>query len=94
MSNILNLDGKPRDPLEAILWLSGVKDAVERELEAEYRRAYAEARLSGRFEAAIALGVHRRKTALRYTRQHNNENGRMIRWGDGLDPHSSIYRGY
>ena len=90
---ILNLDDAPHEPLERLLWLSGVREAAEAELDAAYQRAYYEARLSGRFDAALSLGLHSKKRALRWTRRENNANRRIVRWGDGVDPSSSAYDG-
>lgn len=91
--SILNLDEAPHDPIERLLWLGGVREAAERELDEAYQRAYYEARLSGRFAAALSLGLHSRKAALRFTRRENNANRRIVRWGDGQDPTSSAYSG-
>lgn len=90
---ILNLDDAPHDPIERLLWLSGVKEAAERELDAAYQRAYYECRLSGRFPAALSLGLHSKKRALRWTRRENNRSQRIVRWGDGADPSSTAYEG-
>ncbi len=90
---ILNLDDAPHDPLEKLLYLSGVNEAVSAELDAAYQSAYFEARLSGRFDAALGLGLHSKKTALRFTRRENVARSRMLRWGDRLDPSSTTYAG-
>lgn len=91
MTHILNLGDAPHDPIEKLLWLSGVKEATQRELEAAYADAYFEARISGRFEAALSLGLHGRKRALAWTRRVNNGRHRMVRWGDRIDKTSSAY---
>lgn len=90
---ILNLTDMPDDPISRLLWLSGVNQAVERELNAAYAEAYFEARLQGNFNTALGLKLHGKKRALAYTRAHNNANRRLIRWGDGLDQTSTQYRG-
>ena len=90
---ILNLGEAPHDPIERLLWLSGVREAAERELDAAYQRAYYEARLSGRFDAALSLGLHSKKRALRWTRRENNASKRLVRWGDGADPSSTLFTG-
>lgn len=79
---ILNLD-LPADPVERIMYLSGVMRAVRLELEAEYQQAYFEARVRGQFDAALALRYHSEKRALAWTRAENEARGRMMRWGDG-----------
>jgi hypothetical protein len=54
------------------------------ELDAELRRAYFDARLSGRLDAALRLGLHSRKKVMAYTRAENEVRGRAIKhWGDG-----------
>lgn len=73
----------PTDPIEALAWLGGVKARVQRELDERYRSSYFQARITGRLDAAIALGLHSRKKVMAYTRQANEANGRMVRWGDG-----------
>lgn len=90
---ILNLSDMPEDPLERLLWLSGVKQAVARELDDAYADAYAQARLTGRFEMALSLGLHGKKRALALTRRWNNNQARMVRWGDHIDRTSSAYDG-
>lgn len=91
--SILNLTDAPHDPIERLLWLSGVREAAEAELDAAYQRAYYEARLSGRLTMALTLGLHSKKRALKYTRQENNSNQRLVRWNDGADPSSTAYTG-
>jgi hypothetical protein len=91
---ILNLDGLPHDPIEQIMWLKGVKAAVARELDEAYAEAYFNARLTGRFDSALRVGVHGKKKALALTRAANNRRARQVRWGDGIDPTSrTSYRG-
>lgn len=91
MTNLLNLGSAPTDPIERIAWLSGVHAAVEAELNEAYSEAYFTARKQGRFLTALSLNVHGKKRALAYSRRWNNQLGRMIRWGDGLDPTSTTY---
>mgnify|MGYP000872330280 CR=1 FL=1 len=88
---ILNLSNLPNDPIERLLWLSGVQTAVTTELDAAFAEAYFDARLQGRFETAMGLGLHGKKRALAFTRHHNNINRRLVRWGDSLDPTSTLY---
>ena len=90
---ILNLGEAPDDAIQRLLWLSGVKEAAMRELDDAYAEAYFEARLTGRFDAALDLHLHGRKRALAMTRSVNNARRRMVRWGDGADPSSSAYSG-
>lgn len=80
---ILNLSPAPEDPIERLLWLSGVNAAVRRELDAEFQRTYFEARFSQRLEPALHLGLHPVKKVLAWTRAENESRGRAIRWGDG-----------
>lgn len=72
----------PDDTIERLMWLSGVKEAVDRELDAQWSRAYFEARLQGQFDAALDLGYHSHKKVMAYTRGENERRGRLIRWGD------------
>lgn len=80
---ILNLRGAPTDPIERLVWLGGVNDAVKKELDDQFQEAYFWARFSGRLDAALALGLHSRKRVMAYTRAENESRARMIRWGDG-----------
>lgn len=83
--NLLNLDDAPEDPIRRLAWLSGVREQALAELEVELAEAYFSARLEGRLPAAIQAGPYSMKQALRLTRNENNKQGRMVRWGDGLD---------
>lgn len=83
----------PDDPLEQLLWLSGVKEAVARELDDAYAEAYAQCRLTGKFDMALSLGLHGKKKALALTRRWNNSQARMVRWNDKRDRTSSAYDG-
>ena len=89
--SILNLTDAPTDPIERIAWLAGVHEAVASELDSAFSEAYFNARLSGRFEAAVSAGPYARKRALAYTRRENQRRGRTIRWNDGLDMTSTAY---
>lgn len=85
MTQILNLDEAPSDPIERLLWLGGVMKAVRRELDTAFRLAYYEARLQGVFPQALALGLHSRKRAVAWTRNENEARGRTVsHWRDGL----------
>lgn len=90
---LLNLDDAPEAPIERLMWLSGVMEQVRSELDAEFARAYYEARLQKQFPAALALRLHSRKRALAFTRQENERRGRTVRWQDGYDPTSTAYTG-
>jgi hypothetical protein len=90
---ILNLQDAPESPIERLMWLSGVMEEVKEELDAEFRRAYYEARLQKQLEPALALGLHSRKRILAYTRAENEKRGRTVRWQDGVDPTSTAYTG-
>ena len=80
--NILDLSDLPHDALERLLWLSGVMEQVRTELDPEWQRAYYDARLQQRLDAAEALGLHSHKRIMAMTRRENNERGRGVRWGD------------
>jgi hypothetical protein len=88
---MLSLDAAPEDPIERLLWLSGAAEQARSEIEDAFARAYFEARLSGRLDAAVGLGLHSKSTVLRLTRRENNASQRMVRWNDGADPTSSAY---
>jgi hypothetical protein len=90
---ILNLSHMPADPAERLLWLSGVKQAAQTELDAQFAETYAALRYQGRIEWAINQRLHGKKRILALTRQWNRQQGRMVRWNDGLDPSSTAYRG-
>ena len=79
---ILNLEGAPRDAIERLLWLSGVREQVARELEAEWQSCYFTARLEQRLDAAENLRLHSHKRIMGWTRAENEARGRGIRWGD------------
>lgn len=80
---ILDLSGAPDDPIERLIWLGGVLEQVQAELDPEWREAYFWARFTGRLDDALRLSLHSRKRVMAYTRAENEHRGRMIRWGDG-----------
>jgi len=84
---LVDFSAAPDEPLPRLMWLSGVREQVQEELDAEYRRAYFTARTQGpeMFEAALALNLHSRKRAIAFTRQENDRRGRPLKWGDHLD---------
>lgn len=88
---LLKLDAAPDTPIERIMWLSGVHEAVTAELDAAFAAAYYDARLKGLLEPAVEAGPHARKRVLAYTRAENNRRGRTVHWGDGADPTSTAY---
>jgi hypothetical protein len=88
---ILNLDDAPLTPVERVMWLSGVAEAVRTELDAAFAAAYYDARLQGLLDSAVEAGPHARKRVLAYTRSENNRRGRTVHWGDGADPTSTSY---
>jgi hypothetical protein len=90
-TSLLNLDDAPRDPIERLLYLSGVREQVGKELDEAFGSAYFEARLQDRLEAAIAAGPYARKRVLAYSRAENQRRGRTVRWNDGHDPTSTAY---
>lgn len=92
-THVLNLDEAPEDPIERIIWLDGVQEAINAELECALDEAYFNARMQERFESAVAVGKASLKKALAHTRHHNSRTGSSVRWRDGLDPTSSAYSG-
>lgn len=90
---ILNLAEAPSETLQRAAWLSGVHEAVQRELEQEYASVYFDARLGGFLQQAVNLGPHSMRQALALTRAENNRRNRMVRWADGLDRTSSAFSG-
>lgn len=80
--SILNLSGAPSDPIERLIWLGGVKEQVESEMDDQWEQAYFWARFTNRLDAALDLHLHSRKRVMAYTRAGNEHAGRMIRWGD------------
>jgi hypothetical protein len=81
----MNMDfsDAPHDPIERLVWLSGVQEVVDRELTYAYQKAYFEARQTGRLDAALHLGLHSHKRIMGFTRAENERRGRQWRWGDG-----------
>jgi hypothetical protein len=79
---ILNLD-LPGDPIRQLMYLSGVREAVEKDLNAAFQSAYFEARMMNLMPQALALHQHARKRALAFTRAENERRGRVVKkWGD------------
>lgn len=81
-THILDLSEAPDEPLRRLLYLSGVKEKVQEELDAEYRRIYFDMRLEGRLDDALDLAEHSHKQIMRFTRNENEARGRQVRWGD------------
>jgi hypothetical protein len=81
---ILDLSTAPDDPIERLIWLSGVKEQVDREMDAQWTEAYFWSRFTGRLDTALALNLHGRKRVMAYTRAGNEHRGRTVKWGDGL----------
>lgn len=92
-SEMLTIDfsDAPTDPIQRLVWLGGAREAFERQATEMWQEAYFEARLSGRFQAALDLGLHSQKRALAYTRAANERRGRMLRWGDGFKPGAAAH---
>lgn len=90
---ILNLKQAPKDPVQRIVWLSGVQAQVREELDRALAAAYFDVRLHGQLGEVLDLGYHSRKRVLAWTRAENERRGRIVRWGDGLDSTSSAYTG-
>lgn len=91
--HLLDLSTAPTDPVERVFWLDGVMAKVRDELTEAYTDAYFEARVQGRFDAALRIGRTSRTKALKMTRRRNETSGRSIRWADGADPTSTAYEG-
>lgn len=88
---LLNMEDAPEDPIERIMWLSGVKQQANAELDDALGAAYFSARLQRRLDTAVAAGPYARKRVLALTRRENEKRGRTVRWGDGADPTSTAY---
>lgn len=86
--HLLDLSAAPTDPVPRIMWLTGVHEQVNAELEAALADAYFEARFQGILTEAVAAGPYSMKRALKLTRGENRRRGSAIRWGDDLDPTS------
>jgi len=80
----LDFSAAPHDPIQRLVWLSGVWDVLEEQVTRQWRAAYFDARATGRFQAALDLHLHSRKRALAMTRSENERRGRPLKWGDGF----------
>ena len=80
---ILDTADAPEDPIERLMWLSGVREQVERELDGLFEESYFWARMTGRLEEAVSLALHSRRRVLAFTRAGNEKVGRSVRWRDG-----------
>lgn len=89
MESILDLHDAPEDPLERLVWLTGVEKRVAAELEAERQRVTFEIRLAGGLENLIGLGLYSRTRILKWARAENRRRGMSVRWNDNADPKSS-----
>jgi len=87
---ILNMSEAPKDPIQRLVWMTGVKQQVQDEIDSECETLYSRLRMEGRFDAVLAARLHSKGRALALTRRANR--ARQIRWDDGLDPTSSAYR--
>jgi len=83
-SLIIDFSNAPHDPIERLVWLGGAKEAFDLQMEQMWRNTYFEARMTGRFQAALDLRLHSKKRALAFTRSANEGRGRSMRWGDGF----------
>lgn len=68
--------------MRRLMWLSGVREAVQAELDEQYRQVYFDLRLEQRLDEAIDFGQHSYKRIMHFTRQQNEATGRQVRWGD------------
>lgn len=81
---LVDLSSAPVDPIERLAWLSGIDQALRREVNDAWQQTYFEARMKGQFDTALALKLHPKKRALAWTRHENEARGRAIsNWGDG-----------
>lgn len=80
---LIDFSDAPKDAIERLVWLSGARQAFDAEVNAQWQRAYFEARQTGRFQTALELRYHSRKRALAFTRAENERTGRQWHWGDG-----------
>jgi hypothetical protein len=80
---LVDFSDAPDDPIERLLWLSGVREQAQIELDREYQKAYFNARIQHRFGVALDLHLHSQKRALAFTRHENELRGRPVKWGDG-----------
>lgn len=79
----IDLTDPPQDPIERLVWLSGAKEAFDNQIEPMWRKAYFEARQTGRLDSALAMHFHSRKKIMAFTRAENERTGRQWKWGDG-----------
>jgi hypothetical protein len=82
MSAYLDLSDAPHDAVERVMWLSGMAEAMNEELNLAFAEAYYTARLQHRLDAVRALGIHSNKKIMAFTRAENERRGRMLKWGD------------
>lgn len=82
--NYIDFSEAPDNPVERLVWLSGLDQALRKEINAAWQNAYFDARQQGMLGKAIDLGLHARKRILAWTRHENEARGRVItRWRDG-----------
>lgn len=79
---MIDFSEAPDDAIERLMWLSGAKKKAQDEIDAQFAKAYFEARLTQRFDTALSLKLHSTKKALAFTRGENERRGRPVRWGD------------
>jgi hypothetical protein len=83
--NYIDFSNAPENPIERLVWLSGINAAVQKEINGAWQLAYFDARQQGMFPEALALGLHSLKRALAWTRHENEARSRVItRWRDGF----------
>lgn len=87
------MDDPPEDAIARLTWLADKRSTFNALIEQQFQQAYFEARMTGRLDSAISLGLHSRNGVLRRTRHENEARGRMMRWGDQADPTSSAFGG-
>jgi hypothetical protein len=88
-----NMDNPPDDAVTRLAWLADRRSTFMALIEQEFQQTYFEARLTGRLDAAVSLGLHSRNSILKRTRNENEARGRMMRWGDNADKTSSAFKG-
>jgi hypothetical protein len=82
--SLIDFSSAPEDPIERLMWLSGIDQALRKEVDQAWAEAYFDARVKGLFAEALSLHLHSKKKALAWTRHVNNERDRVVwRWRDG-----------
>ena len=82
--NYIDFSSAPDNPIERLVWLSGLDQALRKEINAAWQEAYFDARVQGMLPEALDLRFHATKRVMAWTRHENEARGRVItRWRDG-----------